>query len=302
LNFNKHISSFSLGKKKINIKKKLISNFGFIKAKEILKKTGPKIIYKCSQNENSLTLALECFKKLKLNKSDILEIKNLIFVTESPIKLFPGNGYIFASKTSLLKNINIIDINAGCTGFVDALKIANGFKGKTIIVCSETYSKHINKFNRAVSPLFSDGSSIFIFDKKIFKIVKYISGFEKNTYNDLFCDTYSHLEMKGAHVFNFTTSVVIPALTNFLNNNVNISKLYIHQASSLVVNRFHSTFSKIDMPTNIKKIGNTVSSTIPILIHNDLKNNKIQNKSYLALCSFGVGLGFNIMLIKYNGK
>ena len=210
-----NISSFVLGEIKINIKKKIISNFGRIKALDILKKTGPSTLYKCSKNENTLSMALKCFKKLKLRKSEILKIKNLIFVTESPVKLFPGNGYLFASKTSLEKDINIIDINSGCTGFVDALKIANGFKEKTLIVCSENYSKHMKKFNRSVSTLFSDAASVFVYDKKVFQIKKYISGIKKDSYNDLFCDINSSLEMKGANVYNFTTSEVIPALKIF---------------------------------------------------------------------------------------
>ena len=79
----------------------------------------------------------------------------------------------------------------------------------------------------------------------------------------------------------------------------NISSLYKLDLSK---NFYNSKLLVIGGSSKLKKIGNTVSSTIPILIHNDLKNNKIQNKSYIALCSFGVGLGFNVMLIKYNGK
>ena len=110
--------------------------------------------------------------------------------------------------------------------------------------------------------------------------------------------------MKGADVFNFCTSTVFPSLENFINENkVKVSKIYIHQASSLVINFVRSKFfdNKILVPSNIMKIGNTVSSSIPILIYDDLKNNNIKKGSYLILCSFGVGLAFNIMLIKYNG-
>ena len=208
-------------------------------------------------------------------------------------------GIVFQSK------LNIIDINAGCTGFIDALKIANGFEGNTLVVCSETYSKHLKKFNRSASSIFSDAASVFLYNKNKFEIIKYISGYERNTYQDLFCNNNFNLEMKGANVFNFCTSVVVPSLKKFLKENkVNVSKLYIHQASSLVINYLRSQFldNKIDIPSNIKKIGNTVSSSIPILIHDDLKNDNIKKGSYIVLCGFGVGLGFSIMLMRYNGK
>ena len=305
MNLTNNLVAFALGTKRFNVKKELFSRFTSIKAKEIIKKTGPEILYRANSKEDSLTLAIKAFKYLKLNKKKIGSIKNLIFVTETPIKLFPGNGYIFASKNVFQDKLNIIDINAGCTGFVDALKIANCFEGNTLIVCSETYSKHIKKFDRSVSTLFSDAASVFFYDKKIFNIIKYTSGFEKNTFNDLFCDHDSVLKMKGADVFNFCTSTVFPSLENFIDaNKVKVSKIYIHQASSMVINFVRSKFfdNKILVPSNIMKIGNTVSSSIPILIYDDLKNNNIKKGSYLILCSFGVGLAFNIMLIKYNGQ
>lgn len=304
MNLEKNPIAFTLGSQRFNIKKKLFSKFGTFKAKEIISKTGPTILYKAHRNEDTLTLSIKAFNLLKLNTLDKNNIRNIIFVTETPVKLFPGNGYIFASKTSFQNKINIIDINAGCTGFVDALKIANCFNGNTLIICSETYSKHIQKFDRSVSTLFSDAASVFVFDKKRFNIIKYTSGFEKNTFDDLFCNQDSVLKMKGANVFNFCTSTVLPNLKKFIReNNVNITKIYIHQGSSLVIDFFRSQFldNKILIPSNIMKIGNTVSSSIPILMYNDLKNNNLKKGSYFILCSFGVGLAFNIMLLKHNG-
>jgi 3-oxoacyl-[acyl-carrier-protein] synthase III len=67
---------------------------------------------------------------------------------------------------NLSDEVNIYDLNSGCTGFVDAIKIANKLYGNTLIVCSETYSKNIPYFQRSISTLFSDGASIFLFDKK----------------------------------------------------------------------------------------------------------------------------------------
>ena len=303
MNLEKNPISFTLGTQRFNVKKKLIAKYGPFKAKEIINKTGPTILYKAHRNEDTLTLSIKAFNLLKLNKLDKANIRNIIFVTETPVKLFPGNGYIFASKTFFQNKINIIDINAGCTGFVDALKIANGLDGKTLIICSETYSKHIKKFDRSVSTLFSDAASVFLFDKKKFNIIKYTSGFEKNTFDDLFCNQDSVLKMKGANVFNFCTSTVLPNLKKFIReNNVNVTKIYIHQGSLLVIDFLRSQFldNKILIPSNIVKIGNTVSSSIPILMYDDLKNNNLKKGSYFILCSFGVGLAFNIMLIKLN--
>ena len=90
---------------------------------KIIEKTGPTNLSHCSKNEDSFTLAIDAYSKIK-NTIDLSNINNLIFVSETNIYQFPGNSFIFASKTELKEDIFLYDINAGCSGFVDALILA----------------------------------------------------------------------------------------------------------------------------------------------------------------------------------
>ena len=47
---------------------------------------------------------------------------------------------------NLKENLNLIDLNSGCTGFVDAINIASNLNGATLIICSETYSKYFKNY------------------------------------------------------------------------------------------------------------------------------------------------------------
>ena len=87
-------------------------------------------------------------------------------MTENNTRDYPGNSFLFASKCNLSEELNLYDINSGCTGFIDAIKLADKIDGNTIIVCSETYSKNISGFQRNISTLFSDAAAIFFYDKK----------------------------------------------------------------------------------------------------------------------------------------
>ena len=55
-----------------------------------------------------------------------------------------------------------------------------------------------------------------------------------------------------------------------------IDYFYFHQASKLVLNNIRSSLKIPDnkVLSNVKDIGNTVSSTIPIMIIDDLKKKK----------------------------
>ena len=71
----------------------------------------------------------------------------------------------------------------------------------------------------------------------------------------------------------------------------------MHQGSGLVCDFFKKKLEKynIDIPSNIKERGNSVSSTIPILIQDD--NYNFKKNDYFIVCGFGVGLNFSIGLV-----
>lgn len=292
----------AIGSKLINIEKICIKHLGKNKTRELLNKTGPKKLFACSKDENTLTLSNKAWKNLK--KKDLKNIQVLIYVTETPVKQFPGNGFLFASSNKLNKNIQIVDINSGCTGFVDALTLSLSLQKKTIIICSEAYSKNSKIFNRSVTTLFSDGASAFIPDLKKLKLVDSAFGYKNNTYNDLACDISSNILMDGKKVYDFVSSEMLPALINMLKKNKNrkLDRIYIHQGSKFVVTFLQNKLKTYcnHIPSNIEKTGNFVSATLPILISGDLKKKPLKNKENIVLCGFGVGLAYSFAIIEVN--
>jgi 3-oxoacyl-[acyl-carrier-protein] synthase-3 len=291
-----------IGSKKINIQNICKKLYGKSKALELLKKTGPKKLYVCDKNENTLTLSTKAWKNLR-NKN-LKNIQTLYYVTETPVKKFPGNGFLFASENGISENIQIVDINSGCTGFVDALIMSLSSKKKSIIICSEAYSKNNKIFNRSVSTLFSDGASAFIADLSKLKLLDSSFGFSKHTYNDLACNIDSNISMDGKKVYDFVSTKVLPSLIKILKKNYDkkIHRIYIHQGSKFVVNFLREKLKGYckHIPSNISDKGNFVSATIPILISEDLKKKPIKFNENILLCSFGVGLAYSFAIVKVN--
>lgn len=264
----------SLGENKIDIKKLYEKKFSLKLFKRTISKTGPRKLYYSNKSTTTLDLALNAYTDfIKKNKKfDTNQIYNLIFVTETNNYCFPGNSYLFASKLNLRPNIRLYDLNLGCTGFVEALDLAFKLNGNSLIVCAETYSKHIKKFDRSTSSLFSDGGSVFYFNKKEISILDTFRFFRRNSYDDL-SSKQNNLYMDGRKVFDFVNSEVIPLLTSILEKNKKVNLVFTHQASLTVENLIKNKLKnfKIKIPSNIKKIGNTVSSSIPHLISEYLK-------------------------------
>lgn len=298
--FGKNIG-LALGSNVVNVKKICQKKFGKKKTLEIIKKTGPIKTFQCSKNEDTLTLSLKAWKnfKRKNKNTKINKIKNLIYVTETNRLSFPGNGYLFSSTINLKEETNIYDLNSGCTGFVDALKLANKLKGDTLIVCSEAYSKNIKKFDRSISTLFSDGASVFFFEKKNFLVLEEISIFKKNSFSDLSCSK-NKIEMEGKKVYDFVISHALPKIEIFLKKNKLVEKIFFHQASQVVCDYIKNKFekNKIKIPYNLINRGNTVSATIPILINDYVKKQVLNINDRIMLVGFGVGLSMSAITIK----
>ena len=111
--------------------------------------------------------------------------------------------------------------------------------------------------------------------------------------------------MDGKKVFLFTMTNIPNIVLNLLKKDKmtlsNIKYFIFHQASKTVIDNL---VRKLNLPRNkvfcnFEKIGNTVSSTIPIAIRDLLKNNKIKKGDKILLCGFGVGYSMAATIIEY---
>ena len=213
--------AYTFGSKKIDLAKEF-DLLGKLKFEDLFKKTGIKNIYRTEENENSLTLAIDASQKIIKNLNE--KIESLLFVSQSHVSSIPASGCLLHEKLNLDKECFVLDIVQGCSGFPYALLTAtnlinsNQFKN-CLIVCSETYTKYIDKKDATCAPIFSDAASAFFINKenipKILSSYSYTDGAgaknlcieKKNGKKILF--------MHGAKVFTFTAEK-IPAATNIL--------------------------------------------------------------------------------------
>ena len=304
---------YYLPKKRINIKN-ICKKYKWPYSKIILA-TGIKYRYETKKNETALQLALSACKTLKSKN----QIDVLIYVTQSPEYLLPTTACIIQNKLNLRKDILAFDINQGCSGFVQGLFTAYSFLKqkeikKVLLICSDTYTKYIKNGDRSCETIFSDAASAIIIKKNtkkknIFKFGTDGSGAKNlivaNSASNYKPNLKPNIFMDGKNVFMFTMtnipSFVLDLLTKSKTNINEIKYFIFHQASKMVVDNL---IRKMNLPKkkvfcNYEKIGNTVSSTIPIALFDLLKKKKIKKGNKLLLCGFGVGYSMAATIIEY---
>lgn len=267
---------------------------------QILKKIGVRQRHISSANQNTTVLAKAAVKKI-LKKNNLSKVKYIISVTNTPSRVFPSLAHEVASLINKSKNFMCIGINAGCTGYVDALYLADKLIKKNqdvIIITSDTYSKYIDINDRSIRPIFSDGASCTHLQykkKNSWKIQKEFFETEKDTLNHLELKKQT-INMNGPEVLSFAIRKVSKTIKKFLNKKNN-TVIFAHQAGKIVFKNIISEIKKgTYLPTNYEKNGNLVSTSIPFLIKDNFKLLKT-NKNIL-ISGFGVGLSHSHILIK----
>lgn len=290
----------------------------------VVKKIGIFQRYISDENETSLDLGLTASIKLFTEyKVSSEEVDSLIFVTQSPDYLLPPSSCILQEKLSLKKNILALDINLGCSGFVNTLAVATSLINSQmvrncLIICGETYSKYINEKDRTNRLIFSDGGSACLVEKNYKKnsfIGKFNFGCDGKGSKELMIEgsgarnkidfANQKLFMNGPAILLFTLSQVPPLLNKTLNDNdlkiEDIDLFVFHQASKLVLDLLSEKIGikRSKMYSNLENKGNTVSCSIPIALKDACKENKLNCDDLVLIIGFGVGYSLGSTIIKW---
>lgn len=287
-------------------------------------KTGILSRYISDRNQKTTDMAEPAIEKIfKSNKFNKNDIGFLILVTQSPDYVLPTSACILQDRLGFKKSCMAFDVNLGCSGFIYGLAIGSsliegGLAKKGLLVCSEKYSKYIDKTDRTCRPLFSDGAAaVLLSSSERHMIGPFEIGTDGSGYKNLIVpsdDTLAgsmnadkgKLHMDGSKIFLFTMSAVpkcVKALLNKSGNTIKDIDLFIfHQASKLVIDNIirHLRLPNEKVFVNYQEIGNTVSASIPIAIKGALDSKRLKNGYKIMIVGFGVGYSWGGCIVNWD--
>jgi 3-oxoacyl-[acyl-carrier-protein] synthase-3 len=313
-----------------NLPEKIISNKFFAEnypewdVEITQQKTGVHERRIAEDGQTAYDLALVAAKKL-LNKHPGLsdKIDAVIFCTQSPDYIMPSNAFLLQRDLGLKSSVMAFDYNLACSGYIYGLLMSSGLLSvgvckNILLVTADTYSKYIDENDRATRFLFGDGAAatwignkadhsmkplISSFDS--FKCASDGKGWDKFYIEAGACRNMtgkSKISMNGLHVLNFVNSKVTKQISEALAENelspADIDLYLFHQASNLALESLARFLKFPEQKTfsNLKNIGNTVSSSLPILIKDYFDNHSLPDGSKILLCGFGVGFSWGTLI------
>lgn len=257
-----------------------------IEDERVAAKTGISTVYETAGDAYSLAF------RAALNVTN--EVDVLIYVTQSPTWLLGSHACRLQHDLGMKTSVLAFDMGQGCSGFVQALTVmasllSEGQRG--MIVTADNYPA--KDLTPDTACLFSAGAAATIIDTNnpTHRIVAQEHYTDGSGANHLVQRIGQPLYMSGRDVYLFTKNIVAPMIERAGKADIVLA----HQASKPVLDVMRNECDAGTLfPTDLSH-GNTVSSTIPILMKDKSYPDK-GNRTLLA--GFGVGLSASTILLE----
>ena len=278
----------------------------------ITEKIGAHFLPKMDLSEDTADLAFRAAQKLVRNgEVDPLEIDCICVCTQNPHGSgLPHTSAIVQSKLGCGNHCAAFDISLGCSGYVYGLAVITGFMKQAglkrgILITADPYSKIIDPADENTSLLFGDAATATLIDDDPVLELGASIFCTDGSKGDALKNIDSKLHMNGRQVFNFAATEV-PKQINELLVKCKIEKekvdlFVMHQGSKFIVETITKKMSLpiSKVPVAIEKTGNTVSSSIPLILESTIDQREIKS---ILISGFGVGLSWASMMLNKTNK
>lgn len=268
----------------------------------ILKKIGALYLPQKKQEEETSDLAVESIRNLiRQSALETCDIDVIVVVTQNGDgEGLPHTSAVVHQKLQLQSNVAAFDVSLGCSGYVYGLSIIKGFMEQAgfkngVLVTADPYSKVVSKEDRTTTLLFGDAATATWMGASPDWLVMQPSLCTDGSGSEYLKVKDGTLAMNGRQVFNFASKRVPSQIRECLANNdveeTEIDLYLMHQGSASIVDAIAKRFPAIRerFTIDLKGTGNTVSSSIPLLLEKEIQNKKNRR---ILISGFGVGLSW----------
>ncbi len=251
----------------------------------------------------------------------------IILATSTPSDLF-GSAPMIQAKLQA-KNALAFDLTAACSGFLFALITASQYlnSGKfkrALVIGSDQLSSYVDWQDRGSCILFGDGAGALAIEAS--NNQSNLFGFNLRTDGERGCflnlhnkklsgkiidqiqyrkGEFSNISMNGQEVYKFAVREVPIIISDLLRkidfDSADVDWLILHQANQRILDAVGERLkiNKEKILTNLNQYGNTSAATIPLVLDEFIRNQKIKKNDIILTSGFGAGLSWGAALLKW---
>lgn len=263
-------------------------------------------------DEETSDLCVAAFNHLRDNERLRREgVDCLVVCTQNPDGHgIPQTSAIVHGKLDLPDACAALDVSLGCSGYVYALWLVQslltaGNIRRALLFTADPYSKIVDPNDKNTAVLFGDAASVTVLEADVapqqsWRARAFVLS-TRGAGGAALHNRSGSLEMNGRAVFNFAATAVPQQVTECLEKAglraVDVDLFLFHQGSKYIVDTLQR---RLDLPPEkvpleLAEHGNTVSSSIPLMLAERLSDPKLNR---IVLSGFGVGLSWGTCVLE----
>lgn len=314
-----------------SLPEKVLTNFDLEKMVDtsdewIRTRTGIRERRIAGENESFSTFATKA-SRLALEEAEVSpsQLDLIICATVTPDRPLPSASCYVQSNLGA-ENAAAFDLTAGCSGFIFGLTvakqfIANGEYKHILIAGGEVLSRVMDWTDRATCVLFADGAGAVVLGEveepsgilatSIHNQGEYAEfltipagGSELPTSQETVSRRLHFVKMMGNELFKvairYMSKVSEEVLVKARVNPEEVDIFIPHQANQRITNAVAErlSVSREKIYSNIDRIGNTSSGSIPIALYELKEQGKLTKGTLILMSAFGAGVSWGSALIR----
>ncbi|MCF7805658.1 MAG: ketoacyl-ACP synthase III [Candidatus Marinimicrobia bacterium] len=315
------------------VPEKVLTNFDLEKMVEtndewIRTRTGISERRIAGNDEATSDMSIDAIKQM-LDEYDIPPetIDCIIVSTVTPDMFFPSTACLIQDKIGA-SNAWGFDLSAACSGFVFGLETAvqfveNGKYKRVLLVGADTMSSITDYEDRNTCILFGDGAGVALIEPAtregygVLDNIMYCDGAGAKFLNmpaggsrhpathETVDKNMHYLYQDGRTVFKYAVNGMANVSTEILERNNltgdDVDFFIPHQANKRIIDAAARKMGLSDdrVVLNIDKYANTTAATIPLGLHEVIKDGRLQEGDTVVFATFGAGFTWGATLLRW---
>ncbi|MDD4801737.1 MAG: ketoacyl-ACP synthase III [Syntrophomonas sp.] len=250
----------------------------------------------------------------------------IIVATDTPDYMFPATACVVQARLGA-KKAGAFDLEAGCTGFIYAMSVAEKFLlspdfNHIMIIGSEVMSKIMDYTDRGTCILFGDGAGAMVLGKSAGTcgivnaeigadgtgaglLLQPGGGSAFPASHESIDKKLHYLKMSGNDIYKFATRIIVEISERLLNKaGLGIEQVDFflpHQANIRIIN---SALKRLKIPAekvllNLEHCGNMSAASIPVALAQADEKQLLKSGAIILTVGFGTGLTYGGALIRW---
>jgi 3-oxoacyl-[acyl-carrier-protein] synthase-3 len=238
------------------------------------------------------------------------DIDFLVLATTTPDRVSPATATLIANELGL--SCAAMDVNAACSGFVYALRTAQGLletgNRRILVIGAEHLSRWVDWSDRNMAVLLADGAgaAVLEYDAEVNDLLSFVLGADGAGADLLTCEHGGFFQMDGREIFRRAVRVVVDSSEKAMAaagiTADDLGLIIPHQANIRIIQAATQRLG-IDMDRAVvvlDRYGNTSSASIPLAFDDARKNGRIKKGEYALLTGFGAGMTWASAIVRWS--